>query len=361
MASPYRRQRAGSPPLVTLQKEAHKIAFYPLLFQAVRCLVSFGILPAINASKDKGCTKEALEQVSGLSAYGVSLLLEVAEASEIIEKDGAFYKTTRLGHLLATDESVRINMEFSHHLCYQGAFALDASLEKGTPEGLKHFGDWPTIYEGLTRLPAAAQTSWFNFDNHYSDLIFEKAIPILLAQNPKTIFDLGGNTGRFDAALLQADADVSVTLLDLPPQLEKARATLEGCGLAHRAIFHPVDVLEKNCTLPEGADIIWMSQFLDCFSEEQIVRILSLVRKASSARTKVFILEPFVDRQHSGTKLALLAVSLYFTCMANGNSRFYKQTDMERMIGESGLRLDKVHSNIGPFHYTLLECSVAER
>jgi len=31
--------------------------------------------------------------------------------------------------------------------------------------------------------------------------------------------------------------------------------------------------------LPNQADIWWMSQFLDCFSEEQIVSILSLIHQ----------------------------------------------------------------------------------
>ena len=358
MKTPYRRNRAGVTPLVEIQKEAHKIAFYPLLFQAVRCLSSFGFLEEMGNSGTEGMTEKALGTTSGLSSYARGLLLELAEVMELVEhRDGRFY-LTRLGSFLATDASVQINVNFSHHLCYQGAFALEDALLKGTPEGLKHFGDWPTIYEGLTQLPEQAQKSWFDFDNHYSDLLFDKAVQIVLQGSPQRIFDLGGNTGKFDATLLLADSTVTVTLLDLPPQLELARKTLHNIGLEHRATFHPINVLEADTPLPDGADAIWMSQFLDCFTEDQIVSILNKVRVASSPHTKIFILEPFVDSQHSGTRLALLAISLYFACMANGNSRFYRQTDMERMLAMSGLGVDKIHAGIGPFNYTLLECSI---
>ena len=359
MEVPYRRKREGITPLVDIQKEAHKIAFYPLLFQAVRCLVSLGFFREMEANDPEGVTEESLGATSGLSAYAKGLLLEVAEALELVENRGGRYHLTRLGSFLATDASVQINMNFSHHLCYQGAFALEGALLHGRPEGLKHFGDWPTLYEGLTQLPEQAQKSWFDFDNHYSDILFDKAVQILLRERPQKVFDLGGNTGKFDVALLQADPTVTVTLLDLPQQLETARKTLRNAGLDHRAHFHPVDVLTEK-TLPEGADVIWMSQFLDCFSGEQIVSILSKVREAASPRTKIFILEPFVDVQHDGTRLALLAISLYFTCMANGNSRFYKKTDMENFITRAGLAINQEHANFGPYNYTLLECSLPE-
>jgi len=40
--------------------------------------------------------------------------------------------------------------------CYKGLFALDKSIENGKPEGLKVFGEWDTIYEGLS-FPYPAQ------------------------------------------------------------------------------------------------------------------------------------------------------------------------------------------------------------
>jgi hypothetical protein len=48
---------------------------------------------------------------------------------------------------------------------------------------------------------------------------------------------------------------------------------------------------------PSGYDAIWMSQFLDCFSERQIVSILSRCRDSLGPESHVYILEPFSDRQ----------------------------------------------------------------
>ena len=51
----------------------------------------------------------------------------------------------------------RVNMDFTQEICYQGMFDLEKTLQTGKPEGLKVFGSWPTIYEGLSSLPSVAQ------------------------------------------------------------------------------------------------------------------------------------------------------------------------------------------------------------
>jgi len=54
----------------------------------------------------------------------------------------------------------RVNMEFNHDVNYQGLFYLEEALLNGQPEGLKVFGGWSTIYEGLSQLPEQVQKSW---------------------------------------------------------------------------------------------------------------------------------------------------------------------------------------------------------
>ena len=100
-----------------------------------------------------------------------------------------------------------------------------------------------------------------------------------------------------------------------------------------------------------------MSQFLDCFAKQQIISILTRISENSEENTLVYILEPFTDNQQfEGARYSLVHTSLYFTCMANGNSKMYKQTEMEEMIEQSGLKLKNTYTGIGAHDYTLLEC-----
>ena len=79
--------------------------------------------------------------------------------------------------------------------------------------------------------------------------------------------------------MLAHDTDVRITIMDLPVQLKVARKNIEEAGLSDRFNAYPADVLKAETSFYKGADVIWMSQFLDCFSEEEILGIL---RKAAA-------------------------------------------------------------------------------
>ncbi|MDR2430571.1 MAG: SAM-dependent methyltransferase, partial [Puniceicoccales bacterium] len=55
---------------------------------------------------------------------------------------------------------------------------------------------------------------------------------------------------------------------------------------------------------------------------------------------------------------SLNAGSLYFTCLANGNSRFYRADAMKACIEKAGLRVEREIDNIGIGSHTLCICSV---
>ena len=70
---------------------------------------------------------------------------------------------------------------------------------------------------------------------------------------------------------------------------------------------------------------------------------------------RVYILELFWDAQkYDAATLSLNATSLYFTCLANGNSRFYRSDDFLEIVTTAGFSINKRTDNIGLGH-TLLE------
>jgi hypothetical protein len=148
-------------------------------------------------------------------------------------------------------------------------------------------------------------------------------------------------------------------LVDLPPQLERARADLSDASLVGRARFHSVDVLDPHAALPTGYELVWMSQFLDCFSEHQIVEILGKVREALPPHGRLWILELFWDRQRfEAAAFSLQQTSLYFSCVANGNSQIYDSAVFLHLLKRAGLRITADTDGVGGFH-TLLECRIA--
>jgi ubiquinone/menaquinone biosynthesis C-methylase UbiE len=247
-------------------------------------------------------------------------------------------------------------MDFIHDVCYNGMFYLDESIRSGKPEGLKVFGEWPTIYEGLSRLPQQVQKSWFGFDHFYSDYAFPDVLPYVFENNAKTLLDIGGNTGKWALECFQYDPEVEITIMDLPGQVEMARREINEKGYGNRIRFFETNLLDERQPFPGGFDAIWMSQFLDCFSEEQIISILKRCRKALTKEGSVFILEPFWNRQRfKVSAFALQQTSLYFTTMANGNSQMYHAENFISCVKEAGFSVTEQKNLVGVSH-TLLKC-----
>ena len=217
-------------------------------------------------------------------------------------------------------------------------------------------GNWDTIYEGLSKMDSKPQKSWFDFDHHYSDHAFSDALEIVFSSRPKRIFDIGGNTGKFALACCAYDAQVEVKIIDLPGQIKEAMINAKKNGCADRISSHEIDWLSDDPQLPQQPDVIWMSQFLDCFSKESIVRVLKKCVEVMDDHTELLIMETFTDRQKfDNAKFILQATSLYFAALANGNSKMYSSEVMKQLIAEAGLEVVN-DINLKSEYHTILVC-----
>ena len=340
------------------QHLAHEIAFAPVVFQVSRLMVKLGILEALFVHPE-GLTQEEIAQQTNLSPYAVQVLLEASlSIGTVIVKEDRFV-LTKAGWFLLKDDAVRINMEFIHQVCYQGLFYMEEALKEGKPEGLKVFGNWPTIYEGLSSLPQEAQEKWFAFDHYYSDNSFAEALEIVFANPVGKLLDVGGNTGRWALQCVGYNPEVEVTIMDLPQQLALMQKATEGNKGAERIKQYPANLLDEQVVFPKGFDVIWMSQFLDCFSPEQVTHILRRAAQAMDSHTRLYILESYWDRQrHETGAYCLTQISLYFSVMANGNSKMYYSQDMIRCAEQAGLTIEKIYDDLGKGH-SIFVCQLA--
>ena len=334
--------------LIEARFEAQKIAFGPLIFQAARLLRDLGILEALRANRS-GLTLEEIAGKVDASRYGVVVLLEAGLAAGMVRQDGDRYLLTTTGACILKDDLTRINMDFVHHGCYQAMFYLEDSIRRGEPAGLqKIFGDFKTLYPALSTLPEPVRQSWFRWDHYYSDAAFAQALSIVFERSPRKLLDVGGNTGKWAIRCAQHSPGVSVTILDLPGQVAAARRNIEALGLQSRITTQAIDLLDHTQPFPQGFDAIWMSQFLVCFSEADVLKLLQRAAAAMGPDSALYILDTFWDRQeHEVAAYSLQAISLYFTCLANGNSRMYKFSDIAAMVEAAGLRIEKVSGTLG--------------
>ena len=335
---------------------AQWIAFGPVIFQVSRVMRNSGILRILLEKGSEGLTLQEIRDQVRLPLYGVRVLLESALGIGLVVVNSDKYTITKTGTYIHNDPLTNVNMNFIQDVCYKGLFDLEKSIETGRPEGLKVFGDWHTIYEGLSSLPASIQKSWFAFDHYFSDLAFPPALAKVYTGGIKKILDIGGNTGKWAIASARFARDIEITIMDLPGQLAVAQENVKLAGLGDRIHFFPANLIAEQTPFPKGFDAIWMSQFLDCFSEAEIIGILKRCYDAVSEDQPVLILEAFWDNQRFETAaFCLQQTSIYFTALANGNSQMYHSAVFIRCIEEAGFTVYERIDDIGLSH-TLLKC-----
>ena len=338
------------------QRLAEFIAWGPVVFQVSRIILKWGILDLIRDSKE-GLTRQEICEKTGRSDYAVKCLLEASLCigTLLVNPQTERYTLSKTGWFLINDPATRVNIDFNHDVNYAGWFNLEESLAIGKPEGLKHFGNWPTIYEGLSQLPKQVQKSWFGFDHFYSDSSFPEALEIIFdTYHVKSLYDVGGNTGKWALQCIAFNKDVEVTILDLPQQIAMMQENIKGKEGAERIHGYGINLLDSNSVFPQhdgGLDAIWMSQFLDCFSMDEIVSILNRAKQAMTSQTRIYIMETLWDRQkYEPAAFCLTMTSLYFTAMANGNSKMYNTEDMQACIEKAGLEIEQIHDHLGMGH-----------
>lgn len=340
--------------------EAQKIAYAPIIFQAVRALRDLGILEQLDQAGKQGVDAQAIADNTGLSLYGVETLIESGLSCGVVEQnqDGLFL-LSKTGWFLLNDEMTRINMDYNHYVCYKGLYDLDKSIQTEKPVGLKVFGNqWETLYQALPHLPSPIKDSWYAFDHYYSDNTYSLALPIVLANSPRTLMDIGANVGKFSILAAESAPDLQICMLDLPDQLENAISNVKKAGFSARVKGVAIDLLDPEALIPSGADVFWLSQFLSCFGSTEIVSILQRLAAVMESGSTLYIMETCWDRQqHEAAAYSLINTSPYFTCIASGNSKMYSAEALLKYIEEAGLRVREIHDHLGICH-TLFECAL---
>lgn len=337
----------------TALEKAHFLSYAPYAFQASVLLRDYGILTSL-MNQNAGLTLEELKQAVSISDYGLRILLESGIGIGLLVEEEHRYHITKTGTMFNTDAMVVVNTSFMRDICYEGAGKLKESIEQGKPAGLPFLGNWNTIYEGLSQLTEQQKKSWFEFDHFYSDSVFPQVMPYVFSLPSKTILDIGANTGNFSIQCLKHNPEVEMHLLDLPGQLQMAENNIQAHGFNTRYQLIAHNILVEDNPIPGSYDIIWMSQFLDCFSDDQIMMILKKCKAALNEGGHILVNETFWDKQpFHAAMYSLQMTSLYFTTMANGNSQMYDSRVFYKLIDQAGLKISNEQHQIGTTHSLL--------
>ncbi|SHM95474.1 class I SAM-dependent methyltransferase [Flavobacterium chilense] len=332
------------------QRQATFICYAPMIFQSVKTMLNLGIMDVLKKAGEEGIVIEEIVEKTGVWKYGVRVLLQSALGAGVVYQKDDRYILTKTGFFLISKQlASQIHINFVNDVCYNGMFFLEDSIKDKKPKGLKVLGNWDTIYDGLSELSPEVKKSWLDLDHYFSDISYDKAFNILSEEKFNTILDLGGNTGKFCRYVIKKMPEVEFTIADLPGQIKMAKKEMEVSGLnTSKVKYQAINILNEGSEIEGKFDIIWMSQFLDCFNEDDISIILKKCKKALKEDGSIFVQDAFWDRQRFETgAFSLQQFSLYFTAMANGRSQMYDFATFKEAVENSGLEIIAISDHLG--------------
>ncbi|MCV5230902.1 SAM-dependent methyltransferase, partial [Escherichia coli] len=93
--------------------EAQKLSFAPIVFQTAKTLRDLGILAALDSAGAQGMSATDIAEKTGVSEYGVKVLLDMAISAHIVLWERPNYSLANLGFYLLHDGMTNANMDFT--------------------------------------------------------------------------------------------------------------------------------------------------------------------------------------------------------------------------------------------------------
>lgn len=147
-----------------------------------------------------------------------------------------------------------------------------------------------------------------------------------------SLLDVGGGEGGFVAAAAKKLPNFKITMLDLPPVVERAKAKLKDLGLEERVDVVAGDML-KDPWPQQGADVITLVRVLHDHEDAEALKILKAARDVLPPNGDIVIAEPM-----SGVTGAEPVGDAYFGfyLLAMGRGRARTSSEIGALLKEAG-------------------------
>ncbi|MBN1382973.1 MAG: methyltransferase domain-containing protein [Deltaproteobacteria bacterium] len=166
--------------------------------------------------------------------------------------------------------------------------------------------------------------------------------PQIIAQinpgNAQRLIDVGGGSGTYTIAFLQASPDMRATLFDLPPVIEMAREMVGKAGLTDRVTLMPGDFHKDP--LPGGHDLAFVSAIIHQNSPEENLAMFRNIFTALDPGGRIVvrdhIMNPERTRPRGG---AFFAVNMLVATKGGGT---YTEEEVSGALREAGFERMKL-------------------
>ncbi len=271
---------------------------------------------AVELAKDLGADKRAME-----------ILLDALTGLGLLKKQKAQYKNSKIASQFLVSESPYYQGDIIKHadILWQNWSGLDKVVKTGKPHHVSH--DQRAFILGMHNLAV---------------LKAGKVLKTVGLKGVKRALDLGGGPGTYSIEM--AKKGVEVTLFDRPETIEIAKKVINNPSLflplnkgrigGVNINFIQGDFLDDD--FGKDYDLIFISQILHAYSEEDCIIVLKKCRKVLTDNGRVVIQEFFIDKDRTRpVQSALFSINMLVN---TEGGRCYSPSEMKEWLLKTGFR-----------------------
>ena len=270
-------------------------------FQPACILAAAVDLDVFTVLSDKPMDLQTLSQTIGTDLHASRVLLDALVAQDLLIKEGQTYRVSPDVAALLVEGGPQSILPAVRHLanCLRSWTSLATIVKTGEP---------------AERIPSirgaqADMESFIRAMNTFTAPVVDAVIGRLDLTNVTRVLDIGGASGNWTAAFLQALPQGRATLFDLPEVIPLARDRLQNLGLLDRVNLVTGDYNED--TLPTGADLAWLSAIAHQNSREQNRKLYAKIHTALNQGGTLVIRDMVMEASRTSPPAgALFAVNM---------------------------------------------------
>lgn len=265
---------------------------------------------------------------------GMLRILRALSSVGVFQQNGeGRFEMAALGQLLRSDvaDSQRAFARMAGAEFYTAWHGLRQSVELGTPGFDAHYGKEFFAYMG------EHPDRWGIYDQAMHAVHGPETEPMLESYDFgafATVVDVGGGNGRTLAAILKRYPHLHGVLYELPDVADRARATFDEMGLAHRATVSAGDFFK---TIPRGADAYLLRHVIHDWNDADAVTILSNCRKSMHPESKLLMVESVISPGNGFSFVKWLDLMMM---LVGGRER--TADEYGKLLHAAGLRLSAI-------------------
>lgn len=296
-------------------------------FMAAKFLFAASELGIFEALADSPTSLEGLAARTGLTRRAARIIADAMVALGLLERKGDTYRNSEVAAAFLTGHGPNDLRPILRHwdkISYPAWCEFSEALARGPSreifEVLASDDKLQEVasagIEAMLADPTMALPKTFDFSRH------------------RRLLDIGGGTGSWSIAVVQAYPRLNATILELPAVTEVVRKRVAAAHLAARINVIAGDAMTG--TLPAGYDVFLLANLLHYWSPEQNRALLRRVRDVAEPGSSLLLADFWTDPTHTQPIAAALMAGEFAAHLRNGD--VYSVEEVQGWLNDTGWR-----------------------